>query len=416
MDVNVRDFGAVGDGVTDDTDAFRAALQSLTEEGGNCLVPAGTYLIAVGGVTEPQRAAVSSNVHFLGEERDVSVLKVADAPTHHLLQCYGNDWSVEKIGFDMGDFTPAGFAAMACKGTRWLVKDCAVIRSGRWGIIAFGGADWIIEGTLIQRTVPGAQPPVGAILVTADAGVWSRHGSLRNNVCQGGGITFTGDDGVIAGNRISGSGYGSGIFVQGAPSTHAPTIFGNVCYDGLSGYDDSQGGKWWSVNGFEVWAPDALIFNNIAYSNDGGGIAVGGRNSIVAGNSALDNGRYRSGYAGITARFSADAGAASGSIFIGNTSRDTRYPDTSATQSYGYREQTGGLRRVFHVGNNYSNNKIAPALYDSTQGQENVTMFDAQRLGLPARLASDMKERLFALAEDGRLSWQIRNIVRLLGG
>jgi hypothetical protein len=270
--------------------------------------------------------------------------------------------------------------------------------------------------TLIQRTVASAQPPVGAILVTAEAGVWSRNGSLRNNVCQGGGITFAGDDGVIAGNRISRSGYGSGIFVQGAHNTHAPTIFGNVCYDGLSGYDDSQGGRWWSVNGFEIWAPDALIFNNIAYSNDGGGIAVGGPCSIVAGNMSFDNGRARSGYAGLAARISADAGAASGSMFIGSNSRDTRYPNTNATHSYGYLEQTGGLTRIFHVGNDYSNNKIAPALYHSTGGQPNVTMFDAQRLGVQARLSSDMKERLFALADDSRLSSRITDIVRLLGG
>lgn len=44
-EVNVRDFGAKGDGVTDDTAAFQAALDSLADRGGTVVVPAGTYMI-----------------------------------------------------------------------------------------------------------------------------------------------------------------------------------------------------------------------------------------------------------------------------------------------------------------------------------------------------------------------------------
>lgn len=42
--VNVKWFGAVGDGVTDDTQALQAALASLGNSGGLVFVPAGTYL------------------------------------------------------------------------------------------------------------------------------------------------------------------------------------------------------------------------------------------------------------------------------------------------------------------------------------------------------------------------------------
>ena len=85
-------------------------------------------------------------------------------------------------------------------------------------------------------------------------------------------------------------------------STHSATITRNICSGGNSGYDDSQAGKWWSVNGFEVWAPDSVICNNIAHDNDGGGFAVGGQNSIVIGNKAYNNGRGHHGYAGFKAR------------------------------------------------------------------------------------------------------------------
>ena len=50
--VNVKTYGAVGDGVTNDTAAFNAALKSLAEAGGGmCLVPKGTYLISASGMT-----------------------------------------------------------------------------------------------------------------------------------------------------------------------------------------------------------------------------------------------------------------------------------------------------------------------------------------------------------------------------
>lgn len=43
--VSVTDFGAKGDGVTDDTAAFDAALKAVAEKGGTVFVPTGNYLI-----------------------------------------------------------------------------------------------------------------------------------------------------------------------------------------------------------------------------------------------------------------------------------------------------------------------------------------------------------------------------------
>jgi Pectate lyase superfamily protein len=392
--VNVKECGAVGNGVTNDTAAFIKALAACATNGGTCLVPEGTYLISGSGIsTGRHRPSVLSGVHLRGAGRGgASILKIAGMPTDNFLPCEGDNWSVENLTFDMGDYTPPtiGFVAIACRGNNWRVTNCAVIKSGRWGIAAFGGSNWSIEGNHIRRTVPGASPPVGAILVTANAGVWSSHGRVTNNICEGVGMAITGDHSVVARNQVSRSGSGSGIFVQGLPSTHSPTIIGNVCSGGSSGYDAAQGGRWWSVNGFEVWAPDSVICNNIAHDNDGGGFAIGGQSSIVVGNKAYNNGRGHHGYAGFNARINLARGtSASHSIFIGNSSYD---------QDYGYKEQGNGISDIKQIGNDYNRNRIGPAKSFSAGGQ------------MP--ISPEMKSKLKALANDADVPDSARRVVR----
>ena len=163
--VNVKTYGAVGDGVTNDTAAFNKALAACAVSGGTCLVPEGTYLISASGIsTGRHKPSVLSGVHLTGAGRGASILKIAGMPTDNFLPCEGDNWSVENLTFDMGDYTPpsVGFAAIGCRGNNWRVANCVVIRSGKWGIAAFGGSNWSIEGNYITRTVPGARPPIGA--------------------------------------------------------------------------------------------------------------------------------------------------------------------------------------------------------------------------------------------------------------
>ena len=71
---NVKAYGAVGDGVTDDITAFTDALAELsTTDGGILFIPKGTYYLS-------NRLSIPSNVIVLGSGIDVTVLHNTGAP------------------------------------------------------------------------------------------------------------------------------------------------------------------------------------------------------------------------------------------------------------------------------------------------------------------------------------------------
>lgn len=72
--VNVRDFGAKGDGQHDDTEAFRAAGDAATE-GGTIYVPAGTYVLGGRIFTKP--------VNFVGAGQGATILKIEASGDSH---------------------------------------------------------------------------------------------------------------------------------------------------------------------------------------------------------------------------------------------------------------------------------------------------------------------------------------------
>ena len=59
---SVKDFGAAGDGATDDTAAIQAAIDKAAEQGGRAYIPPGQYLVAGSLVVKPGVAVVGAAV------------------------------------------------------------------------------------------------------------------------------------------------------------------------------------------------------------------------------------------------------------------------------------------------------------------------------------------------------------------
>jgi hypothetical protein len=70
-DVSIKDFGAVGNGFTDDSAAIPSAIDSLAGAGGVVKVPQGIHVI--GATVE----ITTDNITLQGENRDASVFKGA---------------------------------------------------------------------------------------------------------------------------------------------------------------------------------------------------------------------------------------------------------------------------------------------------------------------------------------------------
>lgn len=91
--VNVRDYGATGDGVTNDTAAFHAAIDALPAGGGTVFVPEGVYIVAV-RVTKPRTRIVGQGWNSVLKIQANAAIKNTDCPLRLLAdECYVADLS-----------------------------------------------------------------------------------------------------------------------------------------------------------------------------------------------------------------------------------------------------------------------------------------------------------------------------------
>jgi hypothetical protein len=125
--VNVKWFGAKGDGSSDDTAAIQLAIDALINIGGAVFMPAGNYFIT-------NTLAIKSGISLIGEETQNSTINsgttLSYAGTGIAIQCYKyiNDPAVGYIdtssniiikGFFLRDSNNTGSMGLDLQGFRW---------------------------------------------------------------------------------------------------------------------------------------------------------------------------------------------------------------------------------------------------------------------------------------------------------
>ena len=96
--IDVKTFGVIGDGVTDDTTAIQAANDSIGANGGVLFFPPGTYIITEGVLIDNNKTVVR------GAGIDLSIIKVADSAgnfvNNGVLKIAADSVTVEDITLD----------------------------------------------------------------------------------------------------------------------------------------------------------------------------------------------------------------------------------------------------------------------------------------------------------------------------
>lgn len=200
-DYDVRDFGAVGDGVTDDTHSLQRALDAARATGGIVFLPPGSYLT--------RRLTLYSRVHLRGSGGDATVLRLAPDTNTAILESdrfeqessAGSDagitmFSVRDLTLDgnRGQNNPVSYG-LRLYGYGYELTDLTVFNCGADGV----ASDW---GTAGHLPAPSHQ-------------MESRITGLRTHENGGHGVNFAGPHDSMFVNCLSFQNGGTGFHLAG---------------------------------------------------------------------------------------------------------------------------------------------------------------------------------------------------------
>lgn len=276
--VSVMDFGAVGDGVTDDSAAIQSAVSSLSANGGEVYIPPGTYCVA-SPILVPAKVVVRGagiGVTFLSATTAMTNLQaVFYAATANTVEF--QDFSI--LGNTNGTLG-AGTGIHVKSGSGAKIQRVYISNTTQAGIRLDEVDTALVEDCWLEscgRT--GYTDNHGIMLYTTTAASCSGVKIVRNRVKQAfrkGITTFTGvstgsiSDVLIDGNTVEGCGLGN-IYV-GGPLQSRIVITNNDMY---GGYVNLQFGD----------ASDSVVANNTATLSTAFNFGLYGvSNSVIKGN------------------------------------------------------------------------------------------------------------------------------------
>jgi hypothetical protein len=213
--ISVKDFGATGDGATDDTAAIQAAINyGQTVVGSNALTRNATIYFPPGVYVTSASLTVSYPMNLIGDSSVTSVIQPTSALTAPALVWGVNGTTprpgygvvIEKLGFNGANTTSSSAHGIKLYCSHTEVKDCAVYSFSGHGIYAIDS--W---SNLIQHNWINANKLDGIHLDNAcNSFVISANyilGSLNNGIQIQGGNKI-----VVEGNDIEGN-YYNGVYV-----------------------------------------------------------------------------------------------------------------------------------------------------------------------------------------------------------
>ncbi|WP_335944278.1 putative Ig domain-containing protein [Pseudomonas sp. G166] len=109
MIFNVQDFGAKGDGITDDTAAIQSAIDAAAAAGGGQVyMPTGTYIVSAGEEPSDGCLMLKSNVYLYGDGMGETTVKVADGSDTKITGVIRSAYGEETHDFGVSNLTIDG--------------------------------------------------------------------------------------------------------------------------------------------------------------------------------------------------------------------------------------------------------------------------------------------------------------------
>lgn len=259
--LDVEAFGAVGDGVTDDTAAFVAALAT----GRPIRVPEASvaYLIDAGNLTIPTGTRLIGD----GPNSKVTINTTTLNPLFDLED--NTDISIEGLWLAGNSTTQlsasSGSSAISCDdgAERITIKNCRITNWTRHGIALDGVTDALIEGNIVKDTYRGSG-------ILCSRTVPSDNVSVINNTVrrsQSGNIhAFFG----VRGWRVTGN------FCDGTDTGVGGAL---AVADNITAYSDyGTGGE----------LTDVAIVGNLCLNSGNNGMHIGGDRITITGNTVVN--------------------------------------------------------------------------------------------------------------------------------
>ena len=322
---NVKDFGAVGDGVARDTTSIRNTINAAGATGGIVTFPPGIF-----GLSD-YLPIPYNNVYLKGSGKGATTLKLLNSVSEDIVKFFAGGFisncGISDLTIDCGNFVVPSHGAVNLNNVlnNGFCCNVSIINMGQFGITVQGCSTFVVSGNDITLNTP-INTQNNGILITA--ALQNINGKVIGNTCINTNIEADGRYLTINDNVVFNWMYGAGITVGPNTFTHDNNISGNVCHAGTG--VDIDGTR---VGGLEIWGARTSITNNKSFANSGNGIMIGGKKSTVTGNVCYDNGQTANpgDVSGIFAQFSDATENASDSIIVGNNCFNL----SGTTQQYG---------------------------------------------------------------------------------
>lgn len=349
--INVKDNGAKGDGVTDDTQAFISSINIASSMGGGIVfVPPGVYMVT-------PNIDMKSNVQLVGSGSSTVIRAISGTvlpESHGFIRAEtANNFLISSLSIDLTGSTYSGGASGAINignSSYFQIDNVSILNFPLVGILGNNVHFGVIRDCTLEYQT--AKPTFNqAVLISSSAGASNNITVERTRMVRSA-LNMSGNSHRLLNNEISNWMYGAGLTFESDAYSYSLLIQGNHIYGG-TGTDENS----YSCGGIEIWARQSIIVGNNIHDNAGAGIDLGGKRCTVQGNIIKNNNRSGLGAAGISIRYV--DGTYNGSF--ANITGNTIYEN-----AYGIADQTASTSNVTIGPNDMWSNTISMLLIKGT--------------------------------------------------